>query len=132
MMITGKAQIFDEIKNLKTFYQGCMATELSGLISRKTKPEILAELQKSSQKRNVLGLFIDGQEEMVTTAVTQVIETNADVMIYFETTDLHGYALEENPVILSKIRSVVPFHTLFNDPVYVKIRERRSSGNVAA
>jgi hypothetical protein len=118
--------------NLKLLSQGCMATELSGLISKKTKPEILTELRKSSQNRNVLGIFIDGHEEMLTTAVTELIETNADPIVHFEKTDLHGYALEENPILLSKIRSVIPFNTLFNDAVYVRIRERKSSGNLAA
>lgn len=112
-----------------------MPAEVSGLIAKKGNNEILEELIHSVQKTNVLGLFIEGAEEMITTSVVQVTETeDGNKLIYFQSCDLHGYPLERNPVLLTDIKSVIHFKTLFNDPVYVRIRQRREgrSDNLAA
>ena len=103
-----------------------MAIELHGLRTKKDRNEILDELRLSASANNVLGLFLDGEDEMVTTAVCKVEETSAGILIHFEKTDLHGYPLEKNPVMFDDVKSVIHFQTLFSDPVYVRIRQRRA------
>lgn len=112
-----------------------MPAEVSGLTAKKGKSEILEELIHSAQKTNVLGLFIEGEEEMITTSVVQISETENNIkLIYLQPCDLHGYPIDRNPVLLTDIKSVIQFKTLFNDPVYVRIRKRREgrSDNRAA
>jgi hypothetical protein len=110
-----------------------MAIEVNGLTVKRERTEIMNELTASAERKNVLGIFLDGQDEMITTAVTQISPTeDNDVSVTLEKTDLHGYPLEENPVLISKIKSVIRFKTLFNDPVYLRIRQRKSIDNLAA
>jgi hypothetical protein len=108
--------------------------ELSGLTAKKDKNEILDELIQSAANHNVLGLFFDGAEEMITTSVLDITDAGENKVVCFEKTDLHGYPLERNPVMLSEIRSVIHFNTRFQDPVYAAIRQRRSrdSNHLAA
>ena len=121
------------LKDQRLFPQSCMAIEVSGLTVRRDREEIIDELKKSAERGNVLGLFVDGQEEMITTAVTSVTGSDpVEMIVYFQKTDLHGYPLDENPVQLSKIKSVIRFNTLFSDPVYTRIRQRRLGDNLAA
>jgi hypothetical protein len=102
--------------------------KLNGLTPKKSEHEILEALTESTCKNNVLGLFIDGEDEMITTAVLKITDAvEQDKLVYFEKTDLHGYVLEMNPILLSKIKSVIPFNTLFNDPIYVRIRSMKEA-----
>jgi hypothetical protein len=105
-----------------------MSVEVSGLQLRRDRDDIIYELQRSAERGNVLGIFIEGQDEMITTSVSHI----DCKLIHFQKTDLHGYPVQENPVSLEKIKSVIRFNTLFTDPVYERIRQRKSSDNRAA
>jgi hypothetical protein len=96
------------------------------------KAGILRELLSSAVNNHVLGIFISGEEEHVTTAVSQISEDVADPLVYFKESDLHGYPLQTNPCFLSQIKSVIHFDTRFDDPTYVRIRESRSIEGLAA
>jgi hypothetical protein len=111
-----------------------MSVEINGLTAKKAPDEILEELVHSVRETNVLGLFIEGEEEMVTTAVHHITETANETLVFFQPCDLHGYPLRRNPVNLLEIKSVIHFNTLFNDPVYVNIRARKNErkDNLAA
>lgn len=102
-----------------------MEMDVPGLRTIKDKGEMVSELLNSKIENNVLGLFIRGEEELLTTAVTDVIDAGDDKIVHLRTTDLHGYPVAKNPVLLSEIRSVVCFKTRYDDPVYLKIRQRR-------
>lgn len=88
--------------------------------------QILDELVKSMTQKNVVGIFFKGETELVTTAVVNLIQTDIDTLVQFKDTDLHGYELDKNPVLLSDIDSVIHFETLFDEPVYANIRQRRA------
>jgi hypothetical protein len=85
--------------------------------------EILPELLHSIERTNVVGLFVSSQEEMITTSVLKVSGDEKQTYVYLQDHDLHGYPIEKNPILLSEIQKVIPFRTLFNDPVYVNIRQ---------
>ena len=104
-----------------------MAIKINGLTTKTDPGEILDELRRSAERNNVLGLFIEGDAEMVTTAVRKIEDTSDGFIVHFERTDLHGYPVGKNPVALNQIKSVIPFQTLFSDPVYEAIRHRKAS-----
>jgi hypothetical protein len=97
--------------------------ESAGLKTIHEKGQILSELILSSINHNVLGIFIVGQDELVTTAVSHITDDGSDSLVFFREHDLHGYPLDKNPCPVSQINSVVPFKTKFDDPIYRKIRE---------
>lgn len=109
-----------------------MAEAINGLAAKKDRKDILNELIQSLKNHNVLGVFLAGGEEMITTSVVNIEGDSTDKLIYFETTDLHGYHIDKNPVPLSAIATVIPFKTLFSDPVYQQIRQRKNQNNRAA
>lgn len=91
-----------------------------------TKEEILAELQHSLQSNNVLGIFIKDTHELITTAVTEIEESEAqgDYIISLMDQDLHGYPVDRNRLLLSNIDRVIHFNISFDDPQYVKVRRK--------
>jgi hypothetical protein len=103
--------------------------QLAGLRTIHEKGQILSELTLSSIHKNVVGIFIAGEDELVTIAVSHIKEDGSDPLIFFNDLDLHGYPLDKNPCQLSHIKSVVPFKTKYDDPVYLKIRELKTSTN---
>lgn len=105
-----------------------MAFDVPGLRSVKERNEILAELENSRSENNVLGFFLRGEEELITTAVDDVQKKGDDIWVQLKPCDLHGYPIEKNIISLDEIRTVVHFNTRFDDAVYVKIRQRRNSG----
>lgn len=106
--------------------------EVSELRSVHSKEEILSELISSSVNTNVVGLLLCGEDELITTAVTHILNDGVDPLIYFKDCDLHGYPISQNPCRLSKVKNLVRFRTRFDDPVYVNIRERQSQRAGAA
>lgn len=112
-----------------------MSIEVTGLCVRRERQEILQELIHSIEKTNVLGISLKGQEDLITTAVVGLRDSaTGDKIVTLRDYDLHGYPLSRSEVFLSEIKSVIPFKTLFNDPVYMKIREMKGNqrNNVAA
>jgi len=105
---------------------------LSELRSIHAKEEILSELISSSTNANVVGLLLSGEDELITTAVTHILNDGVDPLIYFKECDLHGYPIAQNPCRLSKVKYLVRFRTKFDDPVYVNIRERQDQRSGAA
>lgn len=102
-----------------------MGYEIMGLRARTNREEILAELFASQQRNNVVGLFFKDEDEMLTTSVRNIGDAeNGDKFIHLQSSDLHGYPIKKTPVLLSEIKSLIPFKTLFDDAVYVRIRER--------
>jgi hypothetical protein len=103
-----------------------MTQEMGSLQKKKNQQEILEELSLSLQNTNVLGIFLKGEEEMITTAVVSIQDHADDKLIRFRDADLHGYKVPKNPVKLSDIRSVIHFNTKYDDPVYAQIRARKN------
>jgi hypothetical protein len=90
---------------------------------KKTKEEILLELQISLQKNNVVGVFTRDTRELITTAVKRIEEIEGgETMIVLEEIDLHGYPIDRNSLSLSNIEKVIHFSIGFDDPQYVKVR----------
>jgi hypothetical protein len=91
-----------------------------------TREDILAELQHSLHNNNVIAIFIKDNHELVTTAVTEILENSSegDYLIRLMEEDLHGYPLERNQLWLSNIDRVIHFSIPFNDPQYVKVRRK--------
>jgi hypothetical protein len=103
-----------------------MPFEVANSQIKVTKEEILAELQYSLQHNNVLAIFVKDTHELLTTAVTQIEEKEAegDIVIRLMEQDLHGYPVERNLLYLSNIDKVIHFNIPFNDPQYVKVRRK--------
>jgi hypothetical protein len=106
--------------------------ELSELRSIHAKDEILSELISSSTNANVVGLLLSGEDELITTAVIHILNDGLDPLIYFKECDLHGYPITQNPCRLSNVKNLVRFKTKFDDPIYLKIRERNQHAGAAA
>ncbi|HYG03572.1 MAG TPA: hypothetical protein VD927_14085 [Chryseosolibacter sp.] len=103
-----------------------MEFDVPGLRSVREKNEIIVELENSRSENNVLGFFLRGEDELITTAVEEINGFGNDIHVQLKSLDLHGYPIGRNPVPLSEIRSVVHFNTKYDDPVYMKIRQRRN------
>jgi hypothetical protein len=92
---------------------------------KKSKEDILAELQYSREKNNAIGIFTKDTKELVTTAVTQIEESSeGDHLIVLRDQDLHGYPLERNRLLLSNIDRIIHFSIDYDDPQYVKVRRK--------
>lgn len=102
---------------------------------KKDRNEILLELFKSKEKTNVLGFYFNNEDKLITTVVKKISVTEfPEPVIYLNEFDLHGYPLAKHQFSLSDIKGVIPFNTLYDDPVYIRIREmkRRMNETIAA
>jgi hypothetical protein len=92
---------------------------------KKTKEDILAELQYSRERNNAVGIFTKDTHELVTTAVTEIAENpEGDYLIILREQDLHGYPLERPRLLLSNIERIIHFDIDYDDPQYVKVRRK--------
>lgn len=92
---------------------------------KKTREDILTELQNSLLKNNAIGIITKDTSELITTAIVNIEpETEGDSTIVLREQDLHGYPLERNRISLSNIQSVIHFSIDFDDPQYVKVRRK--------
>jgi hypothetical protein len=113
-----------------------MSFKVTAVKVEKNRMGVLTELIHSQHHTNVLGIILRGKKQLLTTAVRNIKDCgNNDKEVYFRETDLHGSPIYKNPVLLSEIEGVIHFNTLFDDPVYVRIREWKTTGvnnNIAA
>jgi hypothetical protein len=91
-----------------------------------SRQDILDELKHSQLRNNVIGIFLKDTHELITTAVTEIEETQAadDYIISLMEQDLHGYPLDRNRLLLSNIDRVIHFSIAYDDPQYVKVRRK--------
>ncbi|MBT1703474.1 hypothetical protein [Chryseosolibacter indicus] len=97
---------------------------------KRDRNEILQELFESKEKTNVLGFYLKGEHKLITTAVVDIgFSEVSEPVIQLRECDLHGYPLFKSQIPLSEIDGVIRFNTLYNDPVYVRIREMKNRIN---
>jgi hypothetical protein len=103
-----------------------MPFEVANTQIKTTQDEIMAELQHSLQHNNVIGISLKDTHELLTTAVTEIVESKdvGDFIISLMAEDLHGYPVERNRLLLSNIDRVIHFSISFDDPLYVKVRRK--------
>lgn len=92
---------------------------------KNTREDILAELQSSLRKNNVIGITMKDTKELITTAIVNIEnEPEGDPTVVLRDHDLHGYPLERNRISLNNIQSVIHFSIDYDDPQYVKVRRK--------
>jgi hypothetical protein len=92
---------------------------------KKSKEDILRELQQSLENNNVVGILLKDTRELVTTAVRGIEDSaEGDVTIILNDCDLHGYTIERTTVKLSNIEKLIHFSIDYDDPVYVLVRRK--------
>ena len=86
--------------------------------------QIIADLQKSQNKGNIIALKIKGNEKPVLTAVSEV---KANRIIMLNPVSVYGTQIEEAVLHVEDIESIRIYSSLYSDPVYVRIRQLKAS-----